>query len=328
MNGPQVPNASDLIKQATQSNQQTAQFQAGLNNVNQVGPLGSQIYTSTPGKNGGPPQYTQTTALDPRIKWLLNKNLGTEGKLASTAGGLAAKLPSQLNSGIGNFGTDRTAVEKSLFDRINPQLNQQETSLRTRLAGQGIKEGTDAWNHALDTLNRQRNDLGLDITAHGLQEQQGQQGLAVGRNNQLISQILQLQGGSQGPQPQFNPTPQTGVQGTDTAGIAQQSFQNQQNQSNGFWGGLGALGSTIGGWLFSDPSLKEDIRDTGMVTAEDHIPIKTFAYKGSPILNMGVMADEVEEVRPDAVRQVGAFKQVHYGKIGSPMLQLGMKKAA
>jgi hypothetical protein len=63
--------------------------------------------------------------------------------------------------------------------------------------------------------------------------------------------------------------------------------------------------------LFSDPLLKEDIVKVGNL--DNKLPVYVFRYKGLPQVHMGLMADEVERVRPEAVGiGPGGFKTVNY----------------
>ena len=79
-------------------------------------------------------------------------------------------------------------------------------------------------------------------------------------------------------------------------------------------GGLGT--AAIGTALLmgkSDIRLKTDIKRVGQT--DSGIPIYTFRYKsGGPIV-MGVMAQDVEKVMPEAVGEIDGFKAVDYGRI-------------
>jgi hypothetical protein len=67
--------------------------------------------------------------------------------------------------------------------------------------------------------------------------------------------------------------------------------------------------------MFSDKRLKSNVHDTGART-EDGIPVKTFRYKGSPMMHLGVIAQEAAKKRPDAVRRgPGGFMMVNMPKL-------------
>lgn len=86
------------------------------------------------------------------------------------------------------------------------------------------------------------------------------------------------------------------------------------------FGGMGALGSLGGtGGLpallaLSDMRAKEDIKPVGMLFEGTNV--YAFRYKGDPThrTHIGLMAQEVEQSRPDAVHEIGGVKFVDYGK--------------
>jgi len=75
---------------------------------------------------------------------------------------------------------------------------------------------------------------------------------------------------------------------------------------------IGAAGE-IGAAKASDRRLKTDIKKVGVT--ESGLPVYTYKYKGSNVTEMGVMAQDVEEVFPEAVVEINGFKAVHYNLI-------------
>lgn len=63
-----------------------------------------------------------------------------------------------------DFSADRGRVEQALYGRLNPQLDRERTNIEQRLADQGIRYGSQAYNAAMDDYNRQSNDARLAIT--------------------------------------------------------------------------------------------------------------------------------------------------------------------
>lgn len=106
----------------------------------------------------------------------------------------------------------------------------------------------------------------------------------------------------------------------------QASIANAQasaSRSAGIMSGLGSLGGSVlsaagqaGGFaaLFSDRRLKTDIKligKTGMGLNK-----YSFRYKSDPsTVHIGVMADEVEKVKPEAVTEINGYKAVYYSMI-------------
>jgi hypothetical protein len=89
-----------------------------------------------------------------------------------------------------------------------------------------------------------------------------------------------------------------------------------QNERVGGLGRIGQIASGIGGALsvFSDPRLKEDIE---LVEERPGEPdLYRFRYKGDDEWHIGVMADEVAALRPDALGPVvDGFLTVDYEKL-------------
>jgi hypothetical protein len=80
-----------------------------------------------------------------------------------------------------NFSADRLRVEQSMYERMKPQLQQDESRLRQQLADQGLQPGTEAYDRALDASMRQVADARLAITAKGGEEQQRLNDMAAQR---------------------------------------------------------------------------------------------------------------------------------------------------
>lgn len=64
--------------------------------------------------------------------------------------------------------------------------------------------------------------------------------------------------------------------------------------------------------LFSDRRLKHDVRPIGKTN--DGLPIYAFKYKGSDQTQLGLMAQDVEKKKPEAVGLAAGFKTVDYDK--------------
>ena len=64
--------------------------------------------------------------------------------------------------------------------------------------------------------------------------------------------------------------------------------------------------------MFSDERLKENIEPVGELF--DGTNVYRYNYKGDNIPRIGVMAQEVEKTRPDAVTEIGGYKAVDYAK--------------
>ena len=137
--------------------------------------------------------------------------------------------------------------------------------------------------------------------------------------NQALNENIGLATGSQVQMPQFGSTPNTGVAGTDVAGIAANSYNGAMNaygQQMGQWnntmGGLFGLGANAL-MAFSDKRLKTDIEATGENVAG--VPVKEWTWKSTGERGRGVIAQELEKKHPELVdnNHPSGFKRVNYG---------------
>jgi hypothetical protein len=90
-----------------------------------------------------------------------------------------------------NYSADRSRIEQSMYERVNPQLQQDEQRLRQQLADQGIRYGSQAYQGAYDPYNRQVTDTRLGIVAAGGAEQQRMNEMA--RNQAMFGNQAQAQ---------------------------------------------------------------------------------------------------------------------------------------
>jgi hypothetical protein len=113
------------------------------------------------------------------------------------------------------------------------------------------------------------------------------------------------------------------VAGADILGATQQGYNaqlanvNAQNAASGnFMSGLMGLG---GAYLMSDINLKENIEKIGSL--DNGLNVYSYDYKDGYDLpkgrQIGVMAQEVEKVIPEAVAVMpNGFKAVNYAMLG------------
>ena len=176
-------------------------------------------------------------------------SLGDQGRQQSTFG--EAGDITRSYGPEDNFSADRSRVEDALYGRLNPQLDRERKNVEQRLADQGIRYGSQAYNSAMDDYNRQANDMRLGVTAAGGQEQQRMNDMAAQRAgfqnaaqqqaylqaqgrgtfaNEAQAQNFNqaLQGGQFANQAQANQFQQEAARGEfSNAGLAQQLAQKQ-----------------------------------------------------------------------------------------------------
>lgn len=237
----------------------------------------------------------------------------------------------------------RDRIEDLLLDRqeralagdlpVDPglerNLQQQETDLRNRLQRQ-FGPGFETSSPAIETLG---DFMGVsEALRHGART--GEMSLA-----QQLS-LAREQQGMMRQQNRFGNVQQFGVQNpmgfaggigqvaqgfgqalqqhpdrhhrqlTTQANIAQGQMQMQHQQGIGqmIGAGMGLLPM-----MFSDSRLKENLIEIGKT--QQGIPIYEFNYIDDPERRIGVLAEDVEKVRPDAVGDRYGYKTVDYERL-------------
>ena len=157
---------------------------------------------------------------------------------------------------------------------------------------------------------------------NALRAQQAQETFAL--RNQPINEISALLSGSQVTNPQFNPFSAQGIGAAPVGQYMGQNYANELQASNAQNAGLFGLGGSLMGAIgsagglasfFSDRALKTDIEPTGETLAG--APLYRFRFVGDDAEYVGVMADEVRELHPDAVQKIGFYDAVDYGLLAT-----------
>lgn len=261
---------------------------------------------------------------------------------------------------------------------LDPQFAEQENSLKSQLANQGIMEGSEAYNKSMDDFSRQKQfaysqaengaygqgmtaenqvaqqllqqmgfgtsqniaNIGANASMFGtstqantaanlLAEQHAQNQFAnsMGLRTEDINELLlqqqnplsmanMLTGGQSVQSPNFTSTPNSTISPTDIASIIAQATGQQNNVYNSQVGASNSANAGMAGIiaaLLSDRRLKTNIKQIGM--HECGVPLYSYNYAtGEP--GFGVLADELEQVRPDAVwSDENGLKVVNYAAI-------------
>lgn len=224
---------------------------------------------------------------------------------------------------IGNINQGFTPNAQSLQNNINMQMNPYDQSV-------------------IDTINRQAQGqnsvLQQNLNSAG---QFGSNRGMLGANDIDLSRLQQIgtfkqQGFNNALQNSLTTIPQSQLQDANaqlSAGGFQRQLgmQQQQAPTNALMSIAQILGvlptnsgqsnssSSQGGGFnfglnpFSDIRTKENIIPIGV---ENGYPLYEFNYIGIPTRFIGVMAQDVEQLMPEAVSERGGFKTVDYNKIG------------
>ena len=273
---PQPQNPQQTAQAQTASNVQTATANAVLGNTNQITPYGNLTYNQTGTQDVGGnqvPQYTATQTLSPDQQQIYNSQTGlTKQALGGIAPNILNQIQNTTQSPLSFAGApalpgDQTQAKNDAYNaltaRSNQDLNRQTSQQQTQLANQGIAPGTEAYNNALQPLERARVDASNQATINagnvaGQNIDQAQTlrnqyiNEATQQYNQPLNTYAALTGVSGGTTQPTYAQPSAGqVAPTDVAGIygnaynqQLQQYQAQQGQSNALMGGLFGLGGS------------------------------------------------------------------------------------
>ena len=261
---------------------------------------------------------------------------GTASEALQTRLDTSALAKAPVNAG--------TTGQEAIMARLAPQLAGRQAMLENQLANQGITPGSQAYRTSQTQEAQNRNDLlsqaalqgiGLDTQARaaGFGEQQalmGSQNAAQQAElqrqaylrQQPLNEITGLMSGSQIQMPQFQgyqgptvaPAPIfAGAQAQGQANMQQYGIQSANvNAQNAGLYNLAGAGGMAAATAFSDRRLKSNIERIGT----HPLGIGIYEYDIFGGRQIGVMADEVEAVMPEAViEHSSGYKMVNYGAL-------------
>lgn len=282
---------------------------------------------------------------DAALNALGEQQIGRIGQSVSTPfsfGGIKNALPT-----YDDIAQQQTAAEEALMSRMNPQFARDEEAMRTRLINQGIGQGSEAYRREMEQFGQNKNDARTQAILSAQQFGSNAQNMAlqrrlqeideyVNQRNAPLNEYIGLTSGTQIVNPQFSAGGNQGINSFDMAGAMNNSYNAAMNNYNnqvaarnnrtgamtnlfGLGGNLiggptgGFIGSAVGS-LFSDARLKENIEPFGF---ENGYPLYKFNYINIPEKTyIGVMAQDVSRIDPDAITESEGFMKVDYDKIG------------
>ena len=345
---PQAPAAPDYTAaaQATAAgNLDAARAASAANRVNQVTPYGNLDYSQNGTDPYGNPTWTATTSLSDVGQQLLNNqnqtSLGLGGTINQALGNVQNTMGQQFNPNLPQVGINAGQnYQDAAMSRLAPQISQQRELLNNQLANQGIPVGSQAWQTAQMNQGQKENDLLAANTTQGfntgLAANQQAYNQAQTNYNMPLNTLSALRSGAQVQNPTFQNVPQQATTaGADILGATQMGYNAQMGgfnaanaaQSN-FNSGLMGLGGTLGAAALmapaSDIRMKENIEKVGKMA--NGLNVYTYEYKpefrNDPFAghgkHIGVMAQEVEEIMPEAViTRLDGYKMVNYGALNA-----------
>lgn len=315
--GPKAPDPYKVSEAQTQSNRDTALFNAQLNRVDQQSPFGSISWSHT----GDDPAsgWSQTTSLSPELQGLLDSQIGAQGGISNAITGALGNLPTgPFNPNI-DVGDIRQRSMDSQLAMLNPEFERGRKTLEGTMSDRGIPIGSEIFRGELDRFEGAKNNSLLAASRQADQdansEYQRQFGNELTKFQMPMQQLSALMGASSPVQnPSFSPFAQSSSAGTDVAGNIWQKYaadQQAAQQSNGqLFNGLLGLGQ-LGMAAFSDARLKRDIKRIGALPSG--LPVYSYKYLWSEAEEVGVLAQEALQYAPRAVfEDSSGFLKVRY----------------
>jgi len=332
---PAAPNYAAAAQQTAQGNLEAARQATAANRVNQVTPYGNLSYAITGSDPYGNPTWTATQTLSPAQQQLLDYQNQTSLGLGKIAGQGLTYVENMLNTPFNTAALPSTGFnpsqtyQEAYMQRLAPQLEMGREKLQQQLANQGIDIGSKAYENAMRMQAQRENDLLLGATTQGFGVGQQARQSALQEQaylrNEPLNTLSAVRTGAQVQGPQFvNSAQQATTSGPDILGAANMQYNAAMGDFNAKQAaqanlnqGLFSLG---GAALMSDIRAKENIKAIGVMP--NGLTVYSFEYKDElkshPLagegVHVGVMAQEVEQVFPYAVKTLDdGYKVVDYG---------------
>lgn len=286
-------------------------------------------------------QWTQ----DANGNWA--QNTGFTGGLANTAQSLTNQAGQNMAtpfsfSQFGAIPTGDSARDQAInaaygqaSSRLDPQWNQRESMERTRLMNQGFDPNTEAFRHEMGQFGLARNDAygsamnnaimqgtaaGNSAFQNNMASRQQSIAEALRQRGMPLEEMAKLQGLMA--MPDFNADNATAQLAGTGAGLNQQgwaaynrNFREDQDASNQMTADIVGGGAKLFGSLasmMSDERVKQNIV-RHKEEALPGVPYASFEYKHEPgVTYRGVIAQDLEKVAPQYVKEIGGIKHVDY----------------
>lgn len=335
---PPAPDYTGAAVAQGKANKEAEIASSRLNNPNVVNPFGTQTWTEGATDDARP---TLTQILSPEQQALLDQSNTAKGLLGGLGIQGATALQGVVGKNLDLSGAPaaptsqgaRTDAYDAMMTRINEGTTASKDQKNSDLIAAGIRPGTKAYQDAMFGIDRGFNDARqqamIAAGAEGQRDfvmdtQSRKDAIAeiLAQRQTPLNEINALISGSQVSNPFAVPgaAQNTGIQPAPLYNAANQAGQyqtdvwnQQQANRNGMMGGLFNLGAAALPLAFSDRRLKRSIVRFG--THALGIGLYAWEYLWGEKA-VGVMADEVLTVMPEAVLQhPSGYMMVDYGAL-------------
>lgn len=227
--------------------------------------------------------------------------------LTNNAYALSSQLPDYVYNADGSDEA-RQRMENSYYNnavsKMNRQYGLQQQDLQTKLANQGIAVGSEAYNNAMnnfyDNYNNALNDAAFNSINYGQQAFSSSLKDAIDSGNftnkarqaslEEILSALQNSVSKGQVQRELYTIANQGQSKMKSAGMGLDGLVNFGNKFVDFGNRLASL---------SDARLKENIKPVGKL--DNGLTVYCFNFLGSATRQLGLLAQEVAELHPEAV---------------------------
>lgn len=282
------------------------------------------------------PKYTAEQTFSPEQQALYDRQTALSKNLLDVGVTQSGRLNQLLGEDFRLPGSDQPfslnneTTEARLMELANkrqqPELERRRAQMEQSLYNRGVRPGSEAYREAMAAVGRDENDAinQLLLTGRGqagqeLLTERNQRNQEYMTNRQApINEILALASGTQltPPSTGFVNTPGSQIAPPDYQGEVGRKYSADLDAYKSSMSGLFGLGSALigGAFTLSDERAKEDIEKIG--ETDEGTNIYKYRYIGSPMMQIGVMAQEVAKSRPDAVTTLpSGLMAVDYAKV-------------
>lgn len=253
---PAAPDYTAAANATAAGNLEAAKYATQANRANQITPYGSLTWAQGTNPDGtANNQWTQSINLNDAGQKLLDQSNKTSQGLANLQDAATARVGQTMGQDIPQS-YDPTQATNNASDLLNarllPQQQRDQEMMDTKLANQGITQGSEAWKNAQGDLGRTQNDARMQAQLQGISLGQGQQAQqyaqALTNRNLPMNELNAIRTGSQVTNPTFsNYAQQATTQGPDLLGAANSQYGAANNAVNAANAGVS---NAVGG-LFS-----------------------------------------------------------------------------
>lgn len=238
---------------------------------------------------------------------------------------------------LGSQGRDRLEAETNAFLASGQESRAAQdayNSAAMEMFGQSATQGAFANSAQMQQYQQMLQRAGFSNEAianmFAMQGQTADRGNALRQNqwterlserNQPINEVMSFLGGVPINTPQFNAYNPPSTQGVPIGQMMYDEYNAKSTQAQNSLAGIAGIGSAVAGalpwasWLggLSDRRAKTDIHPIEGARLAG-AQLYTFRYwtDEPETVNVGVMADEVRPLHPDAVRQIDGWDHVNY----------------